>query len=250
MNWTALSKSLFRLVCFLAAALILSALLRKDGFYDFTRQETEGFNTIVLLIGSIYSVMFAFVIFVIWGQFTDVENLVARESGALNDLLRFSRYMGPDDSHSIRRSINDYARNAANAEWQSLAKRQQDPQTERTFAAILNAVIRSKPADEPQQLVYGRLIDIARRAGEHRDERIAKSLTRVPPTLVQLVRTMAVALLLLVFSYPFHHWLTGAACFVLFAVVLFFANLVMTDTDNPFEGVCNISNEPFTELTQ
>ena len=77
-----------------------------------------------------------------------------------------------------------------------------------------------------------------------------KSLTRVPPTLVQLVRTMAVALLLLVFSYPFHHWLIGAACFVLFALVLFFANLVMTDTDNPFEGVCNISNEPFTELTQ
>ena len=142
MNWTVFSKSLFRLACFLAAALAISSLLRNAGFYDFTRQETEGFNTIILLVGSIYSVMFAFVIFVIWGQFTEVENFVARESGALNDLLRFSRYMGPDDSHSIRRAINDYARNAANAEWQSLAKRQQDPQTERAFAAILNAVIR------------------------------------------------------------------------------------------------------------
>ncbi len=250
MNWTAPSKSLLRLACFLAAALVISSFIRNAGFYDFIRQETEGLNTIILLVGSIYSVMFAFVIFVIWGQFTEVESFVAREAGALNDLLRFSRYMGPDDSHSIRRSVNDYARSAANAEWQCLAKRQQDPQTERAFAVILNAVIRSAPADEAQQLIHSRLIDIARKAGEHRDERIAKSLTRVPPTLVQLVRTMAVALLLLVFAYPFHHWLTGAACFVLFTLVLFFANLVMTDTDNPFEGVCNISNEPFVELTQ
>ena len=59
---------------------------------------------------------------------------------------------------------------------------------------------------------------------------------------------MAAALLLLVFVYPFHHWLTGASCFVLLTLVLFFANLVMTDTDNPFQGVCNVSPQPFSDL--
>jgi hypothetical protein len=37
-------------------------------------------------------------------------------------------------------------------------------------------------------------------------------------------------------------------CFLLLGVVLFVANLVMTDTDNPFQGVYNISPKPFSDL--
>jgi len=112
----------------------------------------------------------------------------------------------------------------------------------------VNTVIRTVPANPAEEVMHQRLIDIAQKTGEHRNERISKSLTRIPPTLVWLVNLMAAALLLLVFVYPFHHWLTGASCFVLLTLVLFFANLVMTDTDNPFQGVCNVSPQPFSDL--
>jgi hypothetical protein len=105
-----------------------------------------------------------------------------------------------------------------------------------------------KPADAAEETVRERLLDIVRRAGEHRDERITKSLARIPPTLVRLVNTTAGALQLLVFVYPFHHWVTGISCFALVAVVFFLATLVMEDTDNPFEGVCNVSPQPFADL--
>jgi hypothetical protein len=96
--------------------------------------------------------------------------------------------------------------------------------------------------------MHERLIDMARRTSEHRDDRIAKSLTQIPPTLIRLVDTMASALLLLVFLYPFRHWLAGLACFGLLALVLFLANLVMRDTDNPFNGIWNVSSKPFSDL--
>jgi hypothetical protein len=57
-----------------------------------------------------------------------------------------------------------------------------------------------------------------------------------------------VAILLLVFIYPFHSWLLGAVCFSIVVVILFFSNLVMTDTDNPFDGVFNVSAQPFLDL--
>ena len=81
------------------------------GLYDFTRLEIEGLNTLILLVGSIYAVTFAFAIFVIWGQFNDVENLVMRECHSLSDLLRFSRYLNagcrscdPARRHGIRQA--------------------------------------------------------------------------------------------------------------------------------------------------
>jgi hypothetical protein len=222
--------------------------LHRTSLYEFTARETEGLNTLILLMGSIYAVMFAFVIFVIWGQFTDVENLVMRECSSLKDLCRFSDYMSADARQSIRRAVADYANRALKFEWHALGERRKDRQTEAAFSDLVNAVVRASPANATEEAVHNRLIDIARKAGELRDDRIAKSLTRIPPTLLRLVSTMAGALLLLVFVFPFHHWAAGACCFSLLAVVLFFANLVMTDTDNPFEGVCNVSPRAFSEL--
>jgi hypothetical protein len=67
----------------LAGLLVLAAaaywVLRQTPLYEFTGRERDGLGTVILLIGNIYAVMFAFVIFVIWGQFTEVENFVMRE---------------------------------------------------------------------------------------------------------------------------------------------------------------------------
>jgi hypothetical protein len=48
--------------------------------------------------------------------------------------------------------------------------------------------------------------------------------------------------------YPFHSEAVGILCYCLLTVILFFSNLVMTDTDNPFDGIFNVSSEPFSDL--
>jgi Protein of unknown function (DUF4239) len=249
MNLAALSTPLLRLAGTLVAAGLAYGYLRSLGLYEFTVPEAGGIGTLMLLLGSIYAVMFAFVIFVIWDQFTDVENMAMRECGSLDDLLRFSQYLNADANHAIRRALVDYAQRVVNSEWPSLGDRRKDPQTEKAFTVLMHSVIRAVPASPSEEQIHARLIDIVRRAGEHRDDRIAKSLTQIPPTLVRLVNGMALALLLLVFVYPFHSGLIGFSCLILLAAVLFGANVVMMDMDNPFKGLHNVSPESFSDLT-
>jgi len=248
MNWQRFSAQVFKFVVLLGVAAVAYWLLRGTGFYDLTARENEGLNVLILLIGNIYAVMFAFVIFVIWGQFTDVENFIMRECNSLRDLLRFGEYLSEDSNHAIHRAVTDYLQRALKSEWKALGERRRDRPTEKAFSDLMDTVVQLVPAGATQEAIHGRLIDIARRTGEHRDERITKSLTQIPPTLIRLVDTMACALLALVFVYPFHHWLAGLTCFGLLAMVLFLANLVMRDTDNPFEGIWNVSAKPFADL--
>jgi hypothetical protein len=250
MNWAAAARHFLGFAVTVALASIARLALDAAGFYALTAPEVEGLNTVILLVGGIYSVMLAFVIFVIWGQFTEVENFVMRECNTLNDLLRFSDCLSPDPGRQLRRAVVDYAQGVVKHEWKALAERRRDKPCEKAFAELMQAVIEFQPANPNEALVHGRLIDSARRAGENRDARIAKSMTRIPPTLIRLVSTMAAVILLLVFVYPFHHAVSGVACFTLVALVLFLARLVMADTDNPFEGVCNVSPQPFGELGQ
>ena len=92
------------------------------------------------------------------------------------------------------------------------------------------------------------MIDIARKTGERRGERVTKSLTRIPPTMFWFVNTIAAALVLLVFVYPFHHRGAGIVFLALVAVLLLLANFVMRDMDNPLNGAWNVSSKPFSEL--
>jgi hypothetical protein len=248
MNWKARKGDIVRFVAEVVSVVFFYSLLRMTRLYDITADEIEGLNTVILLVGGIYSVMFAFVIFVIWGQFTEVENFVMRECNALNDLLRFSWLLADDAGRAIRRAVTDYAQRVYKSEWRALAERRRDRQAEKAFAELMAEVVGVKPGTPQQEAVYHRLVDIVRRAGEHRDERITRSLTRIPGTLTRLVSTMALVLLLLVFVYPFQHAAAGLACWIVVDVVLSLARLVMTDTDNPFEGVCNVSPQPFADV--
>lgn len=249
MNWNAFSGQMFRLGIALLAAACLYSLWHSSGLHQITAGESEGLNTLILLIGSIYAVIFAFVIYVIWGQFTDVENFMMRECNSLNEVLRFSNFLNPDSRRGIRRAVDAYVQQVVRAEWPALGERRRDKSTEQAFSALLDAILRTAPATAEEVVVHQRLIDSGCEAGQHRDERLTKSLTKIPATLIHLVHTLAAALALLMFFYPFHHWITGLCCFLLVAVILFLANLVMTDTDNPFKGVYNVSPQPFSDLS-
>jgi hypothetical protein len=230
---------LWKSVAGLAAAIGLYAALRSAGFYSITAHEVEGIAVLVQLVGDIYAVLLAFVIFVIWGQFTDVENCVMRECNALADLLRFSRYLDADSQSAVRHAVANYTAHVLRLEWDSLADGRPDPQAALVFSKLVTSVV---------ETANPRLIDLVQKAGERRDDRVSKSLTRIPPTLVALVNTIAATLLLLVFVYPFKSWYAGAIGFVLVAAILLLANFVMLDTDNPLKGAWNVSSSPFSRV--
>jgi hypothetical protein len=232
----------------LAAALVAYALLRSAGFYDFTAAEAGGITTLIQLVGDIYAVLLAFLIFVIWGQFTEVEDCVIRECNTLNDILRFSHYLDADTQSNIRRAIASYTSYVLHYEWQALGDGRADPQAEQIFAKLLASVVEAAPRTDPELRMHTRLIDMAQKAAERRAERVSRSLTRIPVTLSTLVKSIAVMLLVLVFVYPFHYWYTGACGFVLVAALLFMADFVMMDTDNPLKGVWNVSPRPFSAI--
>ena len=248
MNWNAFTGQLFRLAFGLVLGALLYGVWHGSSLHAITAGDAEGINTLILLIGSIYAVIFAFVIYVIWGQFTDVENYMMRECKSLNELLRFSDFLNPDAGRDIRRAVGDYVHRVMKSEWPALAERRRDKGSEQAFSQVLDTTLLVRPGSPEESVVYQRLVDIVREAGEHRDERLTKSLTQIPATLIHLVHTMAMALLVLVFFYPFHYWIAGMACFLMVAMILFLANLVMSDTDNPFEGVYNVSPKPFSDL--
>ncbi len=232
----------------IAGAAALYLVLRLVGFHKLFENDPEGIGALLQIIGTLYSVVYAFAIYVIWGQFTSVENEIRKESGALKDLLVFSQQLKETVREPIVKAVKVYARAVAETEWGALAACAGTEKTDKLFTAIVSGVVDVKPEGDTEHIVYQQLLAIANQASSHRDERLALSAKRMPRTLLVFVTLTASMILFLLFFFPFRNVALGLVSIAITTMLLFFANFVLTDLDNPFEGTWNVGAEPFAEL--
>ena len=75
-------------------------------------------------VGTIYAVLLAFVVFVVWTQANDVRRLIERQADELADVLRVTMaFKGPAAS-GVLTAARAYAREVADNEWPLLAMAQ------------------------------------------------------------------------------------------------------------------------------
>ncbi|MGB8013181.1 MAG: hypothetical protein WCF68_16325 [Terriglobales bacterium] len=232
----------------LAAAAAAYALLWWVGFQKFFLNDAEGLAALLQIIGTLYSVVYAFATYVIWGQFTAVESEIRKESGALKDLLLFSNPLKEAVREPMVRAVKLYARAVVETEWRALSRNENTEKSDRLFNEVISSVTHMKPEDDTERLLYDRLLDIANQASAHRDERLSLSAKRMPQTLFLFVTLTASTILFLLFFYPFRNAALGVVSVAITTMLLFFAHFVLTDLDNPFEGTWNVGSEPFSEL--
>lgn len=232
----------------IVAAAALYLILRLVGFHKLFENDAEGIGALLQIIGTLYSVVYAFAIYVIWGQFTSVESEILKESGALKDLLVFSQKLKEAVREPVVRAVKTYARGVAETEWRALSGGEETDRTDKLFTAVVSSVTDVKPEEETERILYQRLLDIANQASSHRDERLSLSEKRMPRTLLVFVTLTASMILFLLFFFPFRNVALGLIAIAITTLLLFFANFVLTDLDNPFEGTWNVGSEPFAEL--
>jgi len=234
----------------IVSVVALYLVLRLAGFHKLFENDAEGIGALLQIIGTLYSVVYAFAIYVIWGQFTSVETEILKESGALKDLLLFSQQLKQTVREPMVRAVKIYARGVAETEWRALSAGEENDKTDKLFAAVIPSVTDVKPEDETERILYQRLLDIANQASSHRDERLSLSAKRMPRTLLVFVALTASMIFVLLFFYPFRNLAFGLVAVAIMTMLLFFANFVLTDLDNPFEGTWNVGSEPFSELVK
>ena len=237
-----------RCAIFVALACAIRLVLTASGFERLFLEDTGGIATLLQIIGTLYSVLYAFATYVIWGQFTAVESEILKEAGALKDLIVFSGRLKDSVRDPVVHALKVYARAVVDTEWHVLSRCGTTEKTDKLFLEVVSAVAALKFEGDAERVIYEQLLQIANAASTHRDERLSLSVKRIPQTLLAFVMLTAIAIQFLLFFYPFRNTLLGLLSVAITAMLLFFAHFVVTDLDNPFEGAWNLSPVPFKEL--
>ena len=222
-------------------------LIRRRVDREFLETHHEVAGVFFTTYGTLYAVLLAFAVFVVWVDFKDAESNLELESNQMADLYRMAQAFPEQFRTPIQDALLGYLTSVLEDEFPAMAEGHESP---RTFQALQNvwSVYRAGgPTDSNSQVFYEKSIERLNQLGNYRRLRILKSQGTVPTILWYLLGTGAV--LLVGFTYFFGLNLRSQALMTAaLAGFLAFSLYLIYSLNLPFAGIARVSPEALQEL--
>ena len=237
---------LLQAVLFIGGSSLLSVLglllVRRRVDLDFLESHHEVAGFFITIYGTLYAVLLAFAVFVVWVDFKEAQSNFELEANQLADLYRMAQAFPEKFSVPIQETLRGYLTSVVEDEFPAMAEGRESPRTFQAMQKVWNVYLADGPTDSKTQVFYDRSIGRLNELGDYRRLRILKSRGTVPTILWCVLGTGAV--LLVGFTYFFGLNLRSQALMTAtLAGFLAFSLYLIYSLNLPFAGFSRVSPE-------
>jgi len=194
-------------------------------------------------LGTIYAVLLAFVVFVVWQQHNETRSAVEREANELSDICRTVRALPGTERAQDR--IRAYGRIVIDEEWAAMARGGSSKKAELTLEEIWNALQGLEPRSGREEALYAEAMARFNDLSDARSHRLFCSLLRLPPSLWVLLLTNGGLVVGSMWIFGLESFSAHALMTVALAGSIAFILCLVADLDNPFWGSWQVGPEAF-----
>ena len=195
-------------------------------------------------IGTIYAVLLAFVVFVVWTQSNDARRLVERQADELADVLRITAALGGPVAGRVAAAARAYAREVADREWEFLAAGASGPCATELFDRMWTELAAFEPGTAREEALFAEAVSRFSEAGDARADLLHCGRVRLPVLLWLLLLTGAVGTVGSMYLFGVERLWPLAAMTASLAGAVSFMLFLIRDLDNPFRGDWRVSPAP------
>ncbi len=200
------------------------------------------------VLGVIYAVVLAFVVIVVWEEFSSAEQHAHEEAATIAAVSQLAGGFSDSDRQRIRQALRDYARVVIDEEWASLSRGEPSEQAVERIEELWRAFRQIEPRTEQEKAVYAESLAQLAALHHRRWQRLFDSRDRVPRAMWAVLAAGGV--ITVGFSYLFgvrrvhaQIAITGTLAATI-AMMLFLIYAI----DQPFTGDLRVSPEAFEEV--
>lgn len=203
-------------------------------------------------LGSIYAVLLAFVMFVVWTQFNDARANVDREANELLDLFRTARGLPEPTRGLVQAAALAYARVVVTTEWDAMACRGplEAGAGAGTLEAMWEAVHAAEPTVEPERSLYREVLKRLDDLSDARSSRVTSTSTSIPTALRILLYTGAVSTVGSMYLFAVESLAVHAVMTAALAGAISHVLYVIEDLDSCFDGHWQVPRTPFERVSR
>jgi hypothetical protein len=230
------------------AAILGLLLVRRLVPLDLLQMHHEVGGYIIAVIGTIYAVILAFVVFTVWNQYQITKGAVVAEANGVGDLSRMTKRLPEPLQTQLRSALVIYVEAVIHSEWAAMG-RQSESQQAWSALQKLWEIYRGAdpPRDERAKIFYSESLRQMNNLSDGRRTRLFASQGQVP-TLMWVLLWLEGAIIL-GFTYFFGVRSIRSQCLMTIALALVVSlNLfLIQELDQPFSGLAQISAAPLEQ---
>jgi hypothetical protein len=234
---------------FVALVMLISVaglvLIRRYADIGWLKRHHDVASFFFLMIGTLYAVLIAFAIFVVWTQFQDAGANLEHEANEIGDLSRMALTMSEPMRSDVRMALANYIHAVLEDEFPAMASDRTSPRTWQAVEQLWMVYADAEPTTLKMQANYEESLRHLNELSDYRRNRLFTMRGTVPKMLWCLLVTGGI--MLIAFTYFFGHesLLTQAAMTAALAGILAFSLFLIYAYDSPFSGAARISPLPF-----
>jgi Protein of unknown function (DUF4239) len=197
-------------------------------------------------ISAIYSLLLAFIIVAVWGNYEDLNKTIETESDKLSSILSQSANLPDSIRLPIDRAIGDYCRQVVNEQWHMKGKGETDRPS--AIPGLRVMLLKVDSHDKMVNSVFHVIDDDLTSINSLRRNRLSYNRSQVPD-LVWFILKIG-SLMLVLFSYFFRVPSLKRKRVYLFFLTGFIAMcmFLIYELDHPFDGRAMISSSPYSNI--
>lgn len=220
--------------------------------FEFLQRSNDVVGNYLQTLGSIYAVLLAFVMFVVWTQFNDARANVDREANELLDLFRTVRGLPEPGRGRVQASAVAYAQVVLGKEWNAMTCR--SPADIGGGAAVLETMWESlhaaEPMVEPERSLYREVLKRLDDLSDARSSRMTSVSTSIPTALRMLLYIGAVSTIGSMYLFAVESFVVHAAMTAALAGAISHVIYVIEDLDNCFDGHWQVPRTAFERVSR
>ncbi len=220
-------------------------LVRRYVDIDWLKRHHEVASYFFLMIGTLYAVLVAFAIFVVWSDFKDAGINLEHEATEVADLSRLSTAMPDAHRKSMSMALMEYLNAVVEDEFPAMAQGRDSQRTWDAVQKLWDAYGTFRPETPQMQAYLAESLRHLIQLSDFRRTRLFASRGTVPATLWCLL--VSGGILLIAFTYFLGHesvW-SQAGMTAALAGILAFSLFLVLSLDSPYSGVSRVTPHAF-----
>lgn len=247
MRWLALIVFLFAVT---AVAVVGLLLVRRRIDHAALAKHSNVASAIFSIVGTLFTVLLAFVVIVVWESKDKADERTALEAGVLGALMRDAGLFPDPERTELRNELREYAQAVIDEEWPAMANSKSSPHVWDVLNRLFESFSRLKPVAPREVNIHSEMLTRLNELSDDRRLRLLSARSKVPPLLWAVL--IVGALITVGYSYFLgvegdraHALMTGPlAAMIALTLYLIFA------IDRPFAGTLRVEPDAFRTVLE
>lgn len=221
------------------------ALVRRRWSQAALKESNDLADPVYSMIGVLYAVLLAFIVVVVWEQFTAAGEHTLMEAGAVSDLYRDAGGFPPDTRAELRHHLVNYANDVVDHEWPAMEKGEPVNLESEAFRQLWSGYLNYQPETNTQIAFYNESIGRLNELGGKRKNRILSSESELPSILWVLLIGGSVICIGYTFLFGTENHAVHMVVVAFLSAVLAFVLFLIFSLEHPYSGSLSVRPDGF-----